>query len=171
MALIQCSGCGHMVSDKAQVCPHCGAIVRKKVVRKKEDVPFPLTLILGIVAYGVLSFTFSQLMPILSDSVSSSFGEIAVDYAPFMTSCLISVIIVSVLMAKSMWDRLIGIIVPLVIFGLIGGCIYYHCFRRAGFVLYEFDGWRYLYNGLAFIINLGIVVFAAFRYKKHIRKN
>lgn len=27
MALINCSGCGHLVSDKAKACPHCGAPV------------------------------------------------------------------------------------------------------------------------------------------------
>ena len=27
MALIKCSGCGHMVSDKAKACPHCGTPV------------------------------------------------------------------------------------------------------------------------------------------------
>ena len=30
MALIECSECGHMVSDKAIVCPECGNPIKSK---------------------------------------------------------------------------------------------------------------------------------------------
>lgn len=35
MALIKCTECGEMISDKATVCPHCGAPIEK--MTKCED--------------------------------------------------------------------------------------------------------------------------------------
>ena len=38
MALIKCTGCGHVVSDKAIACPHCGASVqREKTISPPKD--------------------------------------------------------------------------------------------------------------------------------------
>ena len=31
MALIKCSECGHMISDRASTCPQCGAPVEKRI--------------------------------------------------------------------------------------------------------------------------------------------
>lgn len=35
MALIKCTECGEMISDKATACPHCGAPIEKMI--KCED--------------------------------------------------------------------------------------------------------------------------------------
>ena len=37
MALIKCSGCGHMISDKASKCPKCGCAQAEK--KQRPDVP------------------------------------------------------------------------------------------------------------------------------------
>lgn len=38
MALIKCSECGHMISDKASRCPKCGCPTNKETVLRQEDV-------------------------------------------------------------------------------------------------------------------------------------
>ena len=43
MALIKCTGCGHDVSDKATVCPHCGCPIpqEKRNICKECGEPIP----------------------------------------------------------------------------------------------------------------------------------
>lgn len=35
MALIKCTECGQMISDKAEICPNCGAPIEKKIICKE----------------------------------------------------------------------------------------------------------------------------------------
>ena len=37
MAIIQCSNCGHIVSDQARACPKCGTLVSEMMVQQQED--------------------------------------------------------------------------------------------------------------------------------------
>lgn len=40
MALIKCTECGHMISDKATKCPKCGTLVRRQIVyQPQQDTP------------------------------------------------------------------------------------------------------------------------------------
>lgn len=41
MALIKCKGCGHMVSDKAKVCPKCGYFVRLSIEQQQAETKEP----------------------------------------------------------------------------------------------------------------------------------
>jgi hypothetical protein len=60
MALIKCSNCGHEISDKASVCPKCGAKLSNGIVQNKGRRPnwiFPLlfaVIILFAVAFLVI---------------------------------------------------------------------------------------------------------------------
>lgn len=47
MALIKCTECGEMISDKATVCPHCGAPIEK--MTKCEDCGANILLMLKCV--------------------------------------------------------------------------------------------------------------------------
>lgn len=50
MALIQCTECGNAVSDKAKLCPKCGApIVFHRVEKKRTIVPITLTVFLVLI--------------------------------------------------------------------------------------------------------------------------
>ena len=44
MALIECTECGKMISDKASACPHCGCPVEKKVTCEECGSLFPANL-------------------------------------------------------------------------------------------------------------------------------
>lgn len=36
MSLINCPNCGKRISDKANICPKCGSIIKKKIIKKKH---------------------------------------------------------------------------------------------------------------------------------------
>ncbi|WP_083580581.1 zinc ribbon domain-containing protein [Bacteroides ilei] len=45
MALIKCSECGHEISDKATICPHCGAVNPMNVGAASNGNPMHQTII------------------------------------------------------------------------------------------------------------------------------
>ncbi len=157
MALITCKKCGQQMSDKAQVCPHCGAIVRKS-----SSVVLPL--ILGIVVYGVLSAILNFLLFMIADSTYDQpfcrWIWYFISYPFYTSSCTISAVVVSMFIAKSKTDRLICLIVPIAIYGIYKGIVW----GLNGILLYEY---RNIISLLATLIGLGVVIFAAVRRKKH----
>lgn len=52
MALINCPECGKEVSDKADVCIHCGYPLQDETQSNKEDVPAYLSEVKGLVLSG-----------------------------------------------------------------------------------------------------------------------
>lgn len=64
MALVKCTKCGNMISDKARTCPKCGANVRTDYILKEEKPKSSsgvwwLLAVVVIIAAALL-FTFSQ---------------------------------------------------------------------------------------------------------------
>jgi hypothetical protein len=53
MALVQCSECGHNVSDKASACPNCGAPVQGPVARLPREAGGDATRVGGTSALGI----------------------------------------------------------------------------------------------------------------------
>jgi len=64
MALVECTKCGHMISDKARMCPKCGADVKANYIlredpQKSSSNMWWLLAVVVIIA-ATLLFTFSQ---------------------------------------------------------------------------------------------------------------
>lgn len=60
MALIKCINCGHMISDKAIVCPKCGASIQEEKTSnwKKKSIVAVLICTFLIVLIGLLAYVF-----------------------------------------------------------------------------------------------------------------
>lgn len=61
MALIKCKECGHMVSDKAAVCPSCGVELNTKLKPKKKS--SKLGVLTVIVLFFILCMVLAQKNP------------------------------------------------------------------------------------------------------------
>lgn len=60
MALITCTHCGKQMSDRADVCPHCGKIAEKKLIVYKEQKDLLLSIISCICFIISYCFAYSS---------------------------------------------------------------------------------------------------------------
>jgi uncharacterized OB-fold protein len=53
MALIKCPECGKQISDKAEVCPHCGVEARKELAKNREKRSIIIAIISACVVAAI----------------------------------------------------------------------------------------------------------------------
>ncbi len=95
MALIKCSECGHMISDKATKCPKCGTPVRKQIVyQPQQDTPTLcstknksqkwLYSVVGVLAILLVIMVIYLLSTTKSGPVSSTVKKTALKAKPLL---------------------------------------------------------------------------------------
>ena len=58
MALIKCPECGKQISDKAEVCPHCGVEARKELAKIQEKRSIIISVILACIVAAVALWAY-----------------------------------------------------------------------------------------------------------------